>query len=365
MLRWIILAVAVVFLTAAATLLVQFLPDSAAGPMVPVARTVPTGPQPKLEIAQDLVYEFGKMSQHSQDKHSWEIRNAGEGTLELWMEGTPTCSCTIANLQDGKKAVVQPGESTAIELQWDTKAFQDTYSQGATFGTNDPSRPTFKLAVHGKVYPPVVVYPQSMMTFPSISNEESHHSLIAVFSPDRPKLKLTKLTTSKPGLIVAKSMPMEAKEAQSLKAEAGYRVTVEIKPGMPLGRFQEELVIQTDHPNQSEVKVVVLGNVTGPISVIPEGLRWPDVSGRQGATRDLTMLVRGGRQTRFDVAHKPEKVEVAIIPDDKPTLKGRYRMTVTVPAGTTPGPVHDQIILKTDHPKVSELKIPVNIFVSR
>ncbi len=39
-------------------------------------------------------------------------------------------------------------------------------------------------------------------------------------------------------------------------------------------------------------------------------------------------------------------------------------MTVKVPPGTAPGWINDTIILKTDHPKVSELKIPVNIFVS-
>jgi hypothetical protein len=103
----------------------------------------------------------------------------------------------------------------------------------------------------------------------------------------------------------------------------------------------------------------------GPISAIPERLRIPNVTSRDGASRNVTLFVRGGQETHFQVTHKPEKVEVAIAPDDTSTLKGRYRMTVKVPPGTPAGPVDDKIILKTNHPKVGELKIPVTIYISR
>jgi hypothetical protein len=40
-------------------------------------------------------------------------------------------------------------------------------------------------------------------------------------------------------------------------------------------------------------------------------------------------------------------------------------MTVTVPPGTASGTVSGEIVLKTDNPKVSELKIPVSILIRR
>jgi hypothetical protein len=362
MVRWLILAVAVVVLTALATFAVAYLPDSET--LVP-AKTR-TGPQPKVELDQDPIYEFGKMAQHSVGKHTWNIKNGGEADLELWMEGKPTCSCTIAKLENGQKAVVKPGEATPIELEWNTKDFErDNYSQGATFGTNDPDRPTFHLTVAGKVAPAVIVYPPQMIEFQTISNEETHQAQIAVFSPDRPGMKLTKLTTSKPGLIVAEAAPMTPEQAKQLKTEAGYRVTVQIKPGMPQGTFQEEVLIQTDHPHQPEVKLMMRGTMIGPISVIPEALRMPDVSGLKGGRAELTLLVRGGHETYFEVAHAPAKLQVTIERDDTPTIKGRYRMTVTIPPGTPAGSIKDAIILKTDHPQAREVKIPVSIRVSR
>ena len=281
------------------------------------------------------------------------------------MDGKPTCSCTIAKLENNQKATVKPGESTTIDLEWNTKEFHDDYSQGATFGTNAPSLDSFKLAVTGKVYPPVVVYPPEMIQFSTISNEEPHRTRIAVYSKDRPTMKVTKVMTSKPGLIVAEAMPMTAEEAKRLKVEAGYNVDVEVKPGMPVGQFHEELVIETDHPKRSEVKVSVGGKVIGPISVVPPGLRKHDITSREGASQDLTLMVRGGKETQFEVVSAPEKLKVAVVPDDSPGMKGRYRLTVTVPPGTPSGTIEGEIILKTDHPLVSELKIPVDIFILR
>ncbi len=64
------------------------------------------------------------------------------------------------------------------------------------------------------------------------------------------------------------------------------------------------------------------------------------------------------------MASKSEKIRVAIARDDQPGAKGRYRLTVTVPPGTSPGVLDDPIVLRTDHPKVHELQIPVRIYVS-
>jgi hypothetical protein len=90
-----------------------------------------------------------------------------------------------------------------------------------------------------------------------------------------------------------------------------------------------------------------------------------DVVSRKGASRDLTLVVRGGKETHFDVAQKPEKVDIEIAPADTGARKGRYRMTVKVPPGTAAGEVVGSIVLKTNHPMASELKIPVSILISR
>ena len=152
MLRWVILVVAVVFLTAAATLVVQFLPDAEDASKVAVPEV--TGPQPKIAIEGDLIYDFVKMSRHDKASHTWTVKNDGEAPLEVWQEGKTTCSCTAAKLDHGEKIefdenkkttmVLKPGEAKTIDLEWHTeKDLGEDYSQGATFGTNDPRKKTF------------------------------------------------------------------------------------------------------------------------------------------------------------------------------------------------------------------------------
>jgi hypothetical protein len=374
MLRWIALAVFVVLLVGATVFMTS--DTNIADPTPPpVVAPVATGPSAKLELTEPATFEFGTLPQLSGGKHTWELKNVGEVDLQITM-GNTTCSCTVAKLKSAEgeakpKLVIKPGESTKIDVEWSTKTFRDDYSQGVTLTTNDPAHASVSVGVHGKVHPAVIVVPHETITFNSISNETTQQVKIAVFSMDRPETKLTKLKTSRPERLVARAEPLTSKDIEQLKTpsttsgpKAGHSVIVEIKPGMPLGRFQEELVIETDHPLKAELKITITGNMIGPISVIPDQVRMSNVSSSEGASRDLTLLVRGGTPTKFEVLSHPEKLDVKITQDDTPTQHGRYKMTVTVAPGTSAGPVKGEIVLKTDNPKATELTIPATVLIS-
>ncbi len=372
MTRWIVLIVLVVALTGVATFFTQNLSNSEAAPTgLPVNAS--TGPQPKIEITSPVVYDFGVMSQLRQNSHVWEVKNVGDKDLEIWMEES-TCSCTIGKLAippDWDKKVkprvfVKPNEATPISLEWDTKTFSETYSQGVTLGSNDPSRPTFQLTIKGTVYPPVQIYPPEMIKLDGISNEEVSRTVIAVYSMDLPNMKVTKLSTGRPDIFKLSHKPMTKTDRDQLKVPAGgYRLDIEIQPGLPLGRFSDTLIIETDHPLQKETKVSIRGFTTGPIRVIPERLYMRGVNGAVGATQTLSLLVRGGKEVNFTVVQTPGKhAQVTIAPNNSADQKGRYRLTVTVPPGTPSSRMDKEIILKTDLPRADEIKIPADILVT-
>jgi len=370
MLRWILLIVVVVGLTAAATFVIQSAPVADSRTRHAVDESL--GPRPKVEIVEPLIHEFGIMSQESNGSHTWQIKNVGQGTLDIWLDGRPTCSCTIASLQtvgeggesERKVVKIKPGDSTKIDLAWETRNKGVEYSQGATIGTNDPSRPSFALTVKGQVFPPVSVYPPEMISLMGISNEEVNRARFAVFSMDRPSTKITKISSSRPEFIVATPTPLTDTDRLQLKVKGGgYRVDVDVKPGLPLGAFQDELVIETDHPLRPKVKVTVAGKTTGPISFLPERVRMTNVTSSRGATQEITLLVRGDKPTKFEIVHKPSKVDIEIKQSDT-AQKGRYRLKATVPPGTPAGQIDEDLIIKTDHPRASELKIPVIIWIS-
>jgi hypothetical protein len=362
---WIRLACALIVLTGASIFGYQMLLDPVPEPTIELHGR--EGPSPSLELVGEKFHNFGSMALDGKGAHTWEFKNVGEGPLDVWLEDT-SCSCTVAKLKaevgdPNKKVTVAPGQSTPIEVSWEGRK-PGRFGQTATLGTNDPANPTVMLTVLGTIIAPVDVQPSETVAFPEFSTEEPHRDTLAIVSPDRPGLKLTRIVTSRPRQIVAEARPMAPDELERRKVKSGYTLTVEIKPGMPLGRFTEEVMIVTDHPKRPEVKVTVVGSVIGPISVAPPRVRMPSVASGQGGSQDLALVVRGATETHFEVASKPEKVTVSIAREEKPEANGRYRMTVIVPPGTPPGVLDDPIVLKTDHPKVSEVRIPVSIYVS-
>ena len=371
--RWIALIVLVIGLSAATAFMTQVGTNSEAGPTVQPVNSA-KGPQPKVEFAAPLIFDFGTMSQHRQNSHVWELKNVGEADLQIWLEES-TCSCTIAKLklpattegtERGPKprVTVKPNESTPISVDWDTKAFSNPYSQSVTIGTTDPAKQIFTLTVKGAVYPPVQVHPPDFISLPAISNEEPFHTAIAVYSMDMGNMKVTKVSTGRPDLFKPTAVPMSEPERKQLHVPAGgYRVDLEIKPGLPLGQFAETLVIETDHPLLKEIQVAIRGYATGPIAIVPAKLSLR-ANGTVGGTTSMSVNVRGGEDVIFTVLQKPgENVEVSVTPYGD-NQKGRYRLTVTVPPGTPPGRMDKDLILHTTHPRASEIKIPADIIVT-
>ncbi len=364
--RWLILAILVVALTATGTVVLQTLPADmpTPGKIEYPAAQVTKGPQPKAVIDGDVTHRFDTMAQRTKDEKVWTITNEGPGDLRL-TKGNKTCSCTIVNLKDGESAVLKPKESTEIRLTWETKEFNGKFSQSASILTNDPEHPELKFGVEGTVRPAVVLFPSSpTVNFLTLSNaEEDHTYKLAVTSPDKRDLKITKLTSSKPGLIVAEQQPLTESECKDLKVEAGHRVTINAKGGLPLGAFREELVIGTDHPQQPELKLTVTGKMEGPISVSPQSLLMHNVRASSGGRGIVKFFVRGLKPVSFQVERKPDNLKVEIAPSDNPPKEGRFQMIVTVPPGTPAGWIQDEIILKTDHPKAGEVRIPIDVRV--
>jgi len=367
MMRWISLISIVIVGAGAAAFVFQSMPEPAPELTPDPHHATKQGPPPKLEIVEKKTHEFGSMGLGMKGAHTWDFKNVGQGPLEVWLEET-TCSCTVASLKSGKgekgkKVTVEPGESIPITVDWETRK-PGRFAQNAMFGTSDPDSHDVTLSILGMVVPSVEVRPSESITLPDSSSEDTLRQSLEIVSIDRPELKLTKVASSRPGLVVAEARPMSREELEKLKVQSGYHLAIEIRTGMPSGRFSEDVLIETDHPSRPSLKINLAGHVLGAIAVIPDRVLMPSVPGIAGASRDLTLVVRGNRETKIEVASKSEKLRVAISRSDRPEAKGRYRLTVTVPPGTPPGLVDQPIVLKTDYPKAGEVRIPVSIYVS-
>lgn len=359
MMRWVILAVVVVLIAAGSVVLMDAT-STATSPFSQPVVNKPVGPQPRAVVDGELTWEFGEMGQQETGRRTWKLTNAGDADLQIW-KGTSTCMCTVAKLQeDGDKLTLKPGESTDIEIEFKTNQVTGDFHKGANIETNDPENPTFPLFVHGKINPPVIVIPGETIDLHTVDSEDPKEVFFALYSPDRPETKITEINTSRPDFLKTEVVPMSESELESGKLKAGWKVNLDLQPGFPLGLMREEIVVHTDHPHRPEVKLMVVGVVSGPVSVSPDRIRMMTVKSKEGGGSEVLLNVRGGQEADFTVAQKPEKLDVAIEPAD---AKGRYRMKITVPKDTPPGLIDGDVVVKSDLPNGGELKVPVSFLV--
>jgi hypothetical protein len=371
MMRWLMLAVLVILISAAATVFVQYAPGVGGGdPEFPTAtNTAPAGPPPVAVVDGDLTYRFKVMPQNTTDDHEWIIRNEGKGDLVL-RGGHPACSCTLMNLKDGENVTIKPGETFPLKVKWETRTTTGGYHKVAPIYTNDPKQPELTFTIEGTVYPAIITVPsEPVLDAMNVSNDAPHDFFLAIYSPDKPDMKISALVSSRPDLFELSADPIEESERKQLNAESGYKVRVRVKPTDKLGPFNEEFVIKTDHPLKPEVRQGIVGKIVGPITMTPESIRVHNVDGRRGDSISVMLWSVGHETTHFTIAKQPESLKVTIAPVDEKAIGdggGRghgYRMVVTVPPGTQTGIISDPIILQTDHPRATELKVPVYIQV--
>jgi hypothetical protein len=365
---WIILIVLAVVLTAAATVAVQYVSSEPSTDLAYPAPAKSDGPDPAIEVVENLTYDFGVLPQQYTGHHIWTLKNTGPGPLEL-RGVTSTCSCTSAALltedKQGKEVIVKPGASYPLEVTFQTKEWHN-FNQHVTVATNDPNHPTVNLSIIGVAKPPVTsVPPDKTVAFGPVGNEEPTMRKVAVFSNDRPDLKLTKLTSTNPALIEATPRAFTPEEAKGYQVEKGYIIDITLKPSSHLGAFAEELLIETDHPQGSEVRFKLTGKVTGPIMIVPERVTVRGATTKNGGTEPFKIVARGQSSVKFDVEKKPKDFDVSIEPMAQPAgAKGSsYRMIVKVIPGAESGRIVDEIVLKTDAPLASEVRVPVDVLV--
>ncbi len=372
MMRWVLLVVLVVVVSAAIPLVLTALPtaDESVPGLSPVGEER-KGPAGEVELSSESKYDFGHLAFGDTGKHTWTIKNIGKGPLDLF-KGSSTCTCTVANFEKDPKTGVaidkltlQPGETHDMTVSWTPKG-SGPFHKETSIETNDPKNPVVWFHITGEVNTAIVtVPPTQLLDVGRVSNSEGLETKMALTSPDRPETKVLGVKTSRPELLEAEVVPLEEKELKQLEFVAGYQINYTIKPSSEVGDFREEVVIQTDHPQMKSLTITVAGRLEGPISVVPRDIRIDGANSSNGGSRSVVLSVTDHRETKFEVVNKPENVEVEIQAANSGSAgKVRlYKMTVTLPPGTPPGVMKGQIVLKTDHPGASQLVVPFEAVV--
>ena len=125
----------------------------------PISHTPVPLPGPVLSISQDT-FEFGYTPQNAKVAHTFWLKSIGDEPVVI-SRITPGCGCIKAPLDTD---IIQPGDSTRLEILFSTKSYRGWVSKRARIDCNsDPGRSYVEFTAHILALPdsagPVVIDP--------------------------------------------------------------------------------------------------------------------------------------------------------------------------------------------------------------
>lgn len=232
----------------------------------------PSAKDPYLSVDNEH-YDFGVLENGEEGEHPFIITNEGGKPLEIELLEI-SCKCTSADLAEGRKVEIKPGENFAVKLSWHANSASGQFRQAAKLATNDPRRPQMHLIVTGKVVKGVVVTPP-FFHLVGLSSEQPYEGEIQVHSYRSKDFKVLgcELTGgNKPELFEVSYEPTTVDEAKYPGVLAAVKLKLKIKPGLPIGNVNQPMLVKTNDERKPELSLVAAGVIDGPVSL--SGLNW-------------------------------------------------------------------------------------------
>ena len=358
------------------------------GNLAPTVGEVPAT-APRVEVPKSQ-HAFGTIGTGSTGSHRFEIRNTGGGPLSL-TRGSTSCTCTVSDFEsaDGGSSnttkIVPAGESTFVTVQWKGKPPSGPFRQQATILTDDPRQPEVVFVVEGTVVPTWRAVPEAI-TVPRLTSSATQRASAMIYTYGDALPQIKEVAIDHPQATQFFSLvtsPLSAEEiAAETAATGGFRIDVEIRPGLPLGRLRQTITATIAMPEEMTVEVPLEGTVGGDLVLAGPG--WD--SSRQALLLG-TVSSTTGLRTRIFISAKgphrelvrpkveetvPESLEVTI-GEGQPVGSGavlRIPIDIVIPPGSRPvnhicseqAPA-GRIVLATGHPDSPSLTIPVCVVI--
>lgn len=293
-------------------------------------------------------YDFGTVDRGAKIEHVFRVVNGGDAPLRL-DQVKSTCGCTVALISDPD---VAPGREGRVAVTLDTARMAGRVTKIVTVYTNDPEKPTAPLVLTGTVYADLVTSPTALYLGRLRRGETASREIVVV--PGRPGA--TYGVTA-----VERSHPALKAEILPRTDGPGQRIVVQLSKELPLGRFNDSLVLRTNSPREPAITVPVFGSVEGDIVVLPPQVTF-GVARRGGMPeRALHIRNRGARPlTLTKVVVRP----AGIVYELETVREGvEWQMTLRLPDGLPPGKIEGAVEIFTDHPVEGRLTIPLYAIV--
>ena len=347
------------------------------------AFTQVTNPNAKASIEETTHY-FGVMDVKATGSHDFFIKNIGTEDLILKVDRT-TCSCTGIDITPTR---VAPGKIAKCHLRYNAEqAITGKFSQGGVVTTNDPENREIRLIVEGVFTNPVVLQPPSV-NLSRVPAGTSRTATIRFYGFENEPLVLSAPTWEDHEHFdiqwesASLSESDEADSSYLASAKSVIEGTLTLKPGLPVGTFQEWFQVKTNYPSQASVGFRVNGQIVGNVTISGQGYN------RERGIADLGSTVTGKSVSKeFSIQFSGLSAQSASVqvkeveptwirtelspPRDTGPLR-MFSLTIEIPENAPTGSYvfggdgrQASVTLETNDESMPVLKVPLQFVIGR
>jgi len=343
-----------------------------------------TNPNARAHI-EETVYHFGIMHVRDTGARDFFIRNVGTADLILTEDRT-SCYCLGIEVTPTR---VPPGGTARAHLKYTAEqAMPGRFAQGGVILTNDPENREIHLRVEGVFTNPVLVQPSSV-NLPRVPAGTTQTATVRLYGFENEPLELTTATWENREHFDFQWEPAELTEEDREDfflefANSVVEGTITVKPGLPVGPFQEWFQVRTNyHQTQPSVGFLVRGQiVSGNVSISGQGYNSATGVADLGRTstgrsisREISIQFRG--TTAQSASVQIREVEPAWLRAEllSPSGEGVLRifpLRIEIPEDAPTGSFvatgdgqRAHILLGTNDETVPILRIPLQFVVTR
>jgi hypothetical protein len=212
---------------------------------------------PRIVVEPERI-DFGLLKQNETRDARVTITNAGDATLEI-LEIESTCGCTVPELAVTELA---PGESTQMEIHFNSKSFQGKQTKYVHVFSNDPRRGSVDLMVTADIKVPLEMHPaKAMIGFPTLQVGETQTLTYTFTAEGVDELRME-----------PRSWPREWLDVTVRSGDSPRTVLVDfrVKEDAPPGRHREQVKLSTNVPEEPVVSLQADVKLISDLVVSPE-----------------------------------------------------------------------------------------------
>lgn len=232
-----------------------------------------------------LNHDFGSVPRGAQLSHRFVLTNIYAVRMEITSVKSG-CGCVSAT---AAKRVLEPRESTTIDVTMDGRRFTGAKTVGITISVGPDYISTAQLRVSANSRADIVFNP-GQVSFGTVTRGQAASQVIDVEYAGVLEWQVIEAS--------AKDLPVEVSLSELYRrpGQVGYRVRVNLKADAPVGPLKGDLFLKTNDPASPLLPVLVEGVVQSNLTVSPAALSLGTV--KIGEPLSRRVVVRGNKPFR-------------------------------------------------------------------